>query len=409
MPRRSLVAGVCSIVIQAAVVGVLLTFEFSPNTHPESATTPDQPGAWFSIQRAPSPKKPEVPKVVEAPRTVEKPSIQLSIVSPLREDPRSLSVPTLRPPRSLALPRDIVTLGSLRVDRSHRIVMLVDTSEAMKESLNSVVPELLAAIGRLSEDQQFAVIPFQSGKAILAPEGEMRRAGPTFGQSGLNRLRDWIVDSISPTGSSDPREALRAAALLQPDTILIVSAGLHDSASTPALRDALLHDVEAIIPADTKSTSHPIRIACLHIGQADPLGTLAAIAKRHGHGAYRFVAATDDLAIEAPSDGTPADSTAKRVDQALLALENGEIARARIELLRVGLGEPTNSASARALLEAARISLDHDHDAPAALTLASASLRSARAFGMRDTAMRASAIARKAADLIAQPKAQGMP
>lgn len=304
-----------------------------------------------------------------------------------------------RPTRAVDLPRSVLTVAGVRTDIAHRIVFLLDASGSMIGAYRTAAQEIIDAIARLNEEQQFAVVVFQGGEAYLAPPQAMRRAGPTLGQHGLQQLAIWMLDEIVPGGDSTLLKAMRTATALTPDTIVIVSTGLLGVADQVTDRDALLTEFESINPVDATTTRRAVQIACIHLLQPEPLGALAEIARTHGGpNAYRFVARMADIRGSQDAGVAPDNETLRRLDAATALLTAGNIAAARTEFLRIGLGEPLQSVAPTALACAAEISLLNDHDAHSAALLAHAAVRGARAFGLRATEGRAESVLRAAND-----------
>ena len=303
-----------------------------------------------------------------------------------------------RPLRPLTGPRTIVTVAGLRQTSARRIVFILDASGSMLGAYPTAVQEVINSISRLSEEQQFAVVAFQGGEAFLAQEMPLRRAGPTFGQQGIESLKNWMLDEVTPSQNSDARKAIRVALALRPDTIVIVSAGLLGIVDKPADRDALLADLDALNPRDARTGRRKVQIGCIHLMEAEPLGALEAIAREHGGpGSYRFVRRLADLRASEETVATePSDETTERLSHALGLLKAGDIAAARTQLLRIGLAEPLHRSSPVALVSAAEISLLNDRDPRNAARLADAALQGARSFGLDTTAARAETVLRAA-------------
>lgn len=301
--------------------------------------------------------------------------------------------------RPLEAPRTLVTVAGVRSDAARRVVFLLDASGSMMGAYATAVQEVVRSISRLSGEQQFAVIVFQGGEAILPPPGQLRRAGPTLGQRAIDELSAWLLDEISPRRNSDARAAIHAALALNPDTIVIVSAGLMSVVDRPSDRDELLTKLESLNPRDARTGRRRVQIACVHLMEAEPLGVLESIAKDHGGpGAYRFIGRLADiLASDEFSATDKADETTKRLDGAIALLKSGAVAAARTQLLRIGLGEPMHRASAVALVSAAEVSLLTDRDLFAASQLARAARSSARAFGLDSIEARAESVLRATA------------
>ena len=302
--------------------------------------------------------------------------------------------------RGPSLPKDIVSIAGVRQESARRVVFLLDASGSMIGAYPSAVDELIASLARMSEEQFAGVVAFRSGNAIAAPPGALVRMGPTFGQHGREQLRRWLLDEVAPAGSSDPRTALRAAIALKPDSIVLVSAGLLGAGDLPTDRDVLLADLDSLNPKDPRTRRRSIQFACVHLMDPEPLGALSAIARDHGApGAYRFIPRLSEIAT--PVDvALPADETHAEFAAAMEALAKGETARARVALLRIGLGQPLHRSSPIALVSAAEISLLNDKDPRGALALAATARESAVAFGIPAVAARAESIARTAAETL---------
>lgn len=315
-----------------------------------------------------------------------------------QRDRDALTAEVRRPISALETPRDIVSVAGLRRTSARRIVFLLDASGSMLGAYATAVQEVINSITRMSNEQQFAVVAFQGGEAYLAESAPLRRAGPTLGQRALDQLKAWLLDEIIPGRNSDARKALRTALAMRPDTIIIVSAGLLGVADRLSDRDALMSDLDTLNPRDARTGRRSVQIACIHLLEDEPLGALEAIAREHGGpGAYRFVRRMSDIALtDDLATAQPADETIGRLDRAIALLNSGDIARARIDFLRIGLAQPLHRASPIALVNAAEISLLNDRDLPAAGRLAQAALQGARAFGLNSTSARAEAVLRAA-------------
>ncbi len=304
--------------------------------------------------------------------------------------------------RALPLPTDVVSIAGVRQEAARRVVFLLDGSGSMTGALPTAIGELSATIGRLSDEQSFAVFAFQAGASRAVPPAGLRRAGPVLGQRGIDAMANWLDEHVVPSGSSDPRAAIRDAVALKPDCIVIVSAGLLGVADSPADRDALLADLETLNPRDPRTKRRPISFACIHLLEPEPLGALEAIAAEHGgQASYRFIERLSDLAAPAEAP-LRRDDTTLSVERAAAELAGPDAARARLVLLRIGLGQPLHHASPLALVCAAEYSLAHDGDAAAALALASAATQSAKSFGLSTTQDRAATLARTAHDALRQ-------
>ncbi|MSR69319.1 MAG: VWA domain-containing protein [Phycisphaerales bacterium] len=309
-----------------------------------------------------------------------------------------------RPIRTADLPRSVLTIAGVRRDVAHRIVFLLDASGSMIGAYRTAAQEIVDAIARLNEEQQFAVVVFQRGEAFIAPPQALRRAGPTLGQHGLLEVKNWMLDEIVPGGDSTLLKAMRVALALTPDTIVIVSTGLLGAADQPTDRDALLAEFESLNPVDGLTKRRSVQIACIHLLQQEPMGALAEIARIHGGAnSYRFIGRMADIRGSHDAADAAADDTMLRLTAAAALLKSGNTAQARTQFLRIGLGEPLHSAAPSALVGAAEIALLNDHDSQTAARLAHAAMQGARAFGLRATEARAESVLRAANDSRTSP------
>ncbi|MBM4008217.1 MAG: hypothetical protein FJ285_01325 [Planctomycetes bacterium] len=311
----------------------------------------------------------------------------------LQRDTLTTTLPMVA--RPLQTPSTMFAMAGIRMPSVRRVVFLLDASGSMIGCYPAAVDAVIESIGRLSDEQQFAVIPFQADDAFL-PEGDaLRRAGATLGQRGRDQLKAWLNDKIIPSGGSNPTRAVRAALALKPDTVVIVSAGLLGAGDTTRDRDVLLAELDALNPRDARSGRRPVLFACIHLMQQEPLGALELVAREHGMaGSYRFLPRLQDLRAAEIASPAIDDEWTRGVAAAVERAQAGDRAAARVALLRIGLAHPLHEASPAALLAAAEISLNHDHDPRAAQRLAAAAAQGARAFGLGAVQERAEAIAR---------------
>ena len=410
MRARRLIPWILSAVVHGCLVLLLMTVGvFVMRDWREQSDPALADGATFSFEAAPSDSPPTVQSApitaaIPVRENVANTAIAMTaahdasreILAFTEQNRDSLIGALERTLRPMASPRSIVTVSGLRQTSANRIVYLLDASGSMIGAYPTAVQEVINSITRLSEEQQFAVVAFQGGEAFLAQDLQMRRAGPTIGQQGIETLKSWLLDEITPGRDSDVRKALRVAIALRPDTIVIVSAGLMGAADQPTDRDSLLADLDALNPKDAQNGRRKAQIACIHLMEAEPLGALEAIAREHGGpSAYRFVRRMADLRASDEATSTePADETTHRLDQAIALLKAGDIPSARIAFLRIGITEPLHRSSPVALVSAAEISLLNDRDPRTAVRLAGAALRGAQSFGLETTAARAETVIR---------------
>ncbi len=368
--------------------GATFVFEMAPRENVLAAAAP-----------APAASRAVEPRATSAEAITQARATSAAALAQSQQDRAELTGRLDRPTRAVDLPRSVLTIAGVRTDVARRIVFLLDASGSMIGAYRTAAQEIVDAIARLNEEQQFAVVVFQGGEAFLAPPQAMRRAGPTLGQHGLQQLATWMLDEIVPGGDSTLLKGMRTATALAPDTIVIVSTGLLGVADQVTDRDALLNEFESINPVDAATKRRAVQIACIHLLQPEPLGALAEIARTHGgpH-SYRFVARMADIRGSQDAGVAANNDTLRRLDAAAALLKSGNIAAARTQLLRIGLGEPLQSVAPTALAGAAEIALLNDHDAHSAALLAHAALQGARAFGLRATEARAESVLRAAND-----------
>ncbi|MSR44011.1 MAG: VWA domain-containing protein [Phycisphaerales bacterium] len=416
---------ILSIAMHALLALVLLTTGVFVMGHLQ--TEPDaslRPEAIFSFEGVPMDRPREttngasddasttnMSRATEAPAVPAAAEVSEAMDRRTRVNQASVLNSVERPTSRLESPRTLVSVAGVRQSAARRIVYVLDASGSMIGGYPSAVREVIQSISRLTEEQQFAVVVFQAKRVIVPPISELRRAGPTLGSRAIEALSTWLLDEVSPAGESDPREALQSALALQPDTIIIVSAGIMGVAEVAADRDALLAFLDRLNPRDARIGRRPVQIACIHLIEEEPLGALEAIAREHGGpGAYRFI---DRLANfrgwEDASIDPRQDETTLRLGHALSLLKAGDLPTARTQLLRIGLGEPLHSASAIALVSAAEMSLLSDRDPWTATRLASAALQSARAFGLDTTVARAESVLRAAESPRSEPRSNPTP
>jgi len=365
--------------------GAVFLFE----TPPAVKSLPQQP----TVQAAVLPTRESAATTAIAVQSASDTAARMQSSAELQRDTLTATMPMV--PRALQTPSTMFAMAGIRLPTVRRIVFLLDASGSMIGCYPAAVDAVIEAIGRLSDEQQFAVIPFQAGEAFL-PEGDvLRRAGATLGQRGRDQLKAWLIEKIVPSGGSNPTRAVRAALALKPDTVVIVSAGLLGAGDTTRDRDVLLTEIDALNPRDARSGRRPVVFACIHLMQAEPLGALELVAREHGMpGSYRFLPRLADLTATAETPLALDDELTRDVAAAIERAKSGDIAAARVALLRLGLAHPLHEASPAALLAAAEISLNHDHDARSARRLAVAAAQGARAFGLGSLQERAEAIAR---------------
>jgi hypothetical protein len=154
-----------------------------------------------------------------------------------------------------------------------RIVYIVDRSGSTTDSMMYVKWELRRSVRALSPDDQFNVIFYSSGPAVPMPGGKMV---PATEQNKMIAVD--FIDSIVPTGQTDPAEALTMAFAEKPQAIYLLTDGHFD---------AKIPDLIAKLNAKKEVNVHTI---CFLYSTGEP--QLQQIAKDNG-GTYKYVGEMD--------------------------------------------------------------------------------------------------------------------
>lgn len=175
-----------------------------------------------------------------------------------------------------------------------RIVFVIDASGSVIDGFDFVINELRSTIHKLDEGQSFSVIFFQHGFALeAAAKGSRGMHAATWERKVA--VCDWITTSsghITPSGSSDPRPALRRAFAYKPDLVYILSDNITGRGVYQLDRDDLLKDIKTMNTIRGKSAQPRATIHTIQFLYPDPLDTLEAISKRT-KGTHRFVRESD--------------------------------------------------------------------------------------------------------------------
>jgi hypothetical protein len=108
--------------------------------------------------------------------------------------------------------------------KGKRIVFILDNSGSMQDGrLETVISELLQCVESLERDQQFYVI-FHSDTVypLFYPQPIDRYISPT--KAGKQALAEWL-DTVELCMGDSVDEALAIAAMIEPDTVLLLSDG----------------------------------------------------------------------------------------------------------------------------------------------------------------------------------------
>lgn len=155
------------------------------------------------------------------------------------------------------------------------IVYVVDRSSSMMDTFDFVRKELIRSISSLRRSQRFHVIFFNAGPLLENPPQRMVHA------IEANR-KDFFgfLETVNPSGSTDPLPALYRAFDYKPDLIYLLSDGLRFPPDIVERLDTLNRNRETVIST---------------IAYLDPLGreVLEQIAREQG-GEFVFVSGFDD-------------------------------------------------------------------------------------------------------------------
>jgi hypothetical protein len=115
--------------------------------------------------------------------------------------------------------------------RGYRIVFVIDRSGSMSDSFDFLRSELKESIDKLRYNQRFHVILFHSGPYLENPP---RRLVPAI-RDNKERCKQFL-DTVVPSGQTDPIPAMRRAMELRPDIIYFLTDGAFDEALVGELR-----------------------------------------------------------------------------------------------------------------------------------------------------------------------------
>lgn len=193
------------------------------------------------------------------------------------------------------------TFAGVEATPARRIVYLIDGSGPMAASLTFIKAELASSVARLNPDQNFQVIVFRhptsSGGSTSSPlryyylngNGEPELTPASV--SAKTNMRAW-VDTVFPSGKSEPLMGIEAALRLQPDIIFLLARGIARSGGVDVQQrnQRILDTLERINPKQMMG-GRLSRIKTIQFLEDDPTGLMQAIAREHGdgEGSYRLV------------------------------------------------------------------------------------------------------------------------
>jgi len=170
---------------------------------------------------------------------------------------------------------------------AHKIVYVIDASGSMIAYLQIVLDELARSLQNLSPQQSFSVVFFQGNNAIEVPP-----AGKLLPATADERSRalKWISANVVPKEGTNPLVAIEKALTLKPDVIFLLSQDITGYGQFEVDQQELMNLLDKLNPIDPKSHRRTTQINCIQFLDADPLDTMAKIAKEHGGpNGYKFL------------------------------------------------------------------------------------------------------------------------
>lgn len=290
------------------------------------------------------------------------------------------------PPR-IPLPRDVVTCGSVRARGVERVAYLIDCSARSEPHLSVIIDEVVRSVSRLDDSQSFTVIACRKDWAEVAPPGAMRKGGASFGSSMEADLKAWLRATAVPSGAPQIYAGIETAMGTRPDLVVLVSAGLASPGDGDDVRDAALGAFDRTNPRDARTGRRAARVMTIVAGGQDPKGVLSSIATAHSPDAPLHGMISASAAARAPGEVTAAQVAPQADSDVRL-----------VEAMRRALSDPSDPASARALLEATVIAQATGWPREHVARMASATARRAETLGLDEIAVEAGEIARRVAE-----------
>jgi hypothetical protein len=180
-----------------------------------------------------------------------------------------------------------VSFAGVEGARAKRVVYVVDASGAMTSSLKFVKEELIRSIARLDPSQSFQIIVIRNPIEQFA-DGLVPATGPV-----RMRAAAWL-ETIQPSGRSDPLPGLEAALRLKPELVFLLTRSIRRSGTNAEWGQgsaATLDALDRLNPVDLHTGQRPAVIKAIQFLDDDPTGLLQDIARLHGDGpgSYRVL------------------------------------------------------------------------------------------------------------------------
>lgn len=249
---------------------------------PEARLLSDEPADILVYDEQVEPADAAGPRNVPRPPGEVTAAEQPATIGVAGENAMPIGVAGAAPGDGPAGPAEIFNVG--RNTRS--VVYVVDASGSLVDTMPFVIDGLQRSIGKLDEQQRFAVLFFQRGMVIEVPVPSRGLKPATA--AAREAAADWIDlanGNIVPRGTSDPVPAIRLAVAYKPDEIVLLSDNITGK-GRHAIEQA---DLLAAIQAETaRRGAERTKISTIQFLQPDALGTMEKIAEQYG-GTYRFI------------------------------------------------------------------------------------------------------------------------
>ncbi|MSR17681.1 MAG: hypothetical protein EXS00_00675 [Phycisphaerales bacterium] len=164
------------------------------------------------------------------------------------------------------------------------IAYVIDASGSMVGAFAAVCAELNRSIEALDSNQEFLVVAFQSGRAIVVPPGRLVSAVEGAGETATAWLRDHIICS----GGSDPSAALAAAFAAKPEVIFFLGSGAGTSGALDLGAAELCAQLDLLNPRSGGTGRRRTAVHIVECLEMSSDGVLPATARAQG-GTYTFL------------------------------------------------------------------------------------------------------------------------
>ena len=283
-----------------------VTVDLAPAPTRPNKTSPDREGGVnvAPTQTTPAPSETDAARrAINTARAAQTPAAPTpprsdttdSRATPPAPDP--LPPPPRTPDQTTPAPPPPITFAGVTERPATHIAFAVDASGAMASSWPIVADELAGTIDRLRPTQSVQIFLFgptdNQGRPRSPPiETDTRGYFPAT-RDNARAVRTWL-ESVIPSGRSQPLVGLEHALALEPQTLFLLSRSIRRTGVDAAWgvgRERTLERLEQLNPLDDATGRRPTSIAAVQFIEPDPSGLMDAIAAAHGgrSGAARVV------------------------------------------------------------------------------------------------------------------------